>query len=50
MDKKGLLNPHTSKTHHNWAKPKFQKSQMNGQTEVSLNNQILRINAKARHW
>ncbi|MDI7742753.1 YpzG family protein [Lysinibacillus fusiformis] len=50
MDKKGILDPHSSKNHSNWAKPKFQKSQVNGKTELTLTNQILRTNAKARHW
>lgn len=31
-------------------KPKYQKSQINGQTEVSLHNQLLRIDAKARQY
>ncbi|MBB5148425.1 MULTISPECIES: YpzG family protein [Ureibacillus] len=31
-------------------KPKYQKSQINGQTEISLHNQILRTDAKARQY
>ncbi|QCR34086.1 YpzG family protein [Lysinibacillus sp. SGAir0095] len=50
MDKKGILDPHSSKNHRNWAKPKIQKSQVNGKTEISLHNQILRTDAKARHY
>ncbi|MEK9199965.1 YpzG family protein [Ureibacillus sp. 179-F W5.1 NHS] len=50
MDRKGLLNPNSQKNHRNWEKPKIQKSQMNGQTEISLHNQILRSEAKARQF
>ncbi|MED3662200.1 YpzG family protein [Ureibacillus sp. FSL K6-8385] len=31
-------------------KPKHQKSLINGQTEVSLHNQLLRADAKARQY
>lgn len=31
-------------------KPKYQKSQVNGKTEISLHNQILRADAKARQY
>lgn len=31
-------------------KPKYQKSQVNGQTEISLHNQMLRTDAKARQY
>lgn len=50
MDNKGILGPHSSKNHSNWDKPKFQKSQVNGKTELTLSNQILRSNAKAHRW
>jgi len=50
MNNKGILDPHSAKNHSNWDKPKIQKSQVNGRTEVTLSNQILRTNAKARHW
>ncbi len=50
MDKKGIFDPHFSRNHSNWGKPKFQKSQVNGKTEISLHNQILRTDAKARHY
>lgn len=36
--------------HHNWTRPKRQKSQVNGHTEMSQNNIILRSNAKAHRW
>lgn len=36
--------------HHNWTRPKRSKSQVNGHTEMSLNNYILRSNAKAHRW
>ncbi|MCU9615071.1 YpzG family protein [Caldibacillus lycopersici] len=35
---------------HNWTRPKRSKSQVNGHTEMSQNNIILRSNAKAHHW
>ncbi|HWK22742.1 MAG TPA: YpzG family protein [Ureibacillus sp.] len=50
MGNKGMLGPHSSRNHRNWEKPKIQKSQMNGQTEISLHNQILRTDAKARQY
>lgn len=36
--------------HHNWTRPKRMKSQVNGHTEMSQNNIILRSNAKAHRW
>lgn len=36
--------------HHNWTRTKRQKSQMNGHTEMSPSNIILRSNAKAHRW
>jgi hypothetical protein len=48
MDKKGLLGLSSTKNHRNWQKPNIQKSQVNGRTEVSLHNQLLRWDAKAR--
>ncbi|WP_129728536.1 MULTISPECIES: YpzG family protein [Bacillaceae] len=33
-----------------WTRPKRQKSQINGQTEPSQTNIILRSNAKAHRW
>lgn len=34
-------------THHNFDKPKQQKSQVNGKTEMTHENRILRAEAKA---
>ena len=50
MSKKDALDPKSQKIHQNWTRNKHQKSQVNGQTEVTLQNQILRINAKARQF
>ncbi|MGN7476835.1 YpzG family protein [Solibacillus silvestris] len=50
MDKKGVIAPKSKKIHHNWTSDKHQKSQIKGETEVTLHNQILRINAKARQF
>lgn len=36
--------------HHNWTRTKRQKSQVNGQTEMTVKNIILRSNAKAHRW
>lgn len=35
------------KTHHNFDKPKQQKSQVNGKTEMTQQTQILKAEAKA---
>ena len=50
MDKKGFTDPKSKKIHQNWASDKHQKSQIKGETEVTLHSQILRINAKARQF
>ena len=44
------LDPKSQKIHHNWTRSKHQKSQVNGQTEVTLHNQLLRIAAKAKQF
>lgn len=44
------LDPKSQKIHRNWSRVKHQKSQVNGQTEVSLHNQILRSQAKANQF
>ncbi|WP_082193236.1 YpzG family protein [Bacillus rubiinfantis] len=36
--------------HHTWTRPKRQKSQVNGQTQMTQNTIILRSNAKAHRW
>ncbi|MCM3388759.1 YpzG family protein [Ureibacillus chungkukjangi] len=50
MGKKGILDPNSSKNHRNWEKPKFHKSQMNGETKISLHNQLLRTAAKVSRF
>lgn len=47
MSKKIELDPKSQKIHQNWTRIKHQESQVNGQTEVSLHNQKLRIAAKS---
>jgi hypothetical protein len=44
------LDPHSQLFHHNWTRPKRSKSQVNGNTQPSKNNIILRLNAKAHRW
>lgn len=50
MGKPDHLDPKSQQIHHNWTRTKRQKSQVNGQTEVTLKNRILRIEAKARQF
>ncbi|MCE4047253.1 MULTISPECIES: YpzG family protein [Bacillaceae] len=50
MSYKDNLDPHSELFHHNWTRPKRSKSQVNGHTEMSRNNLILRRNAKANRW
>ena len=42
--------PKALRTYQNWEKPKFHKSQVNGRTEITLHNQLLRSEAKARQF
>ncbi len=35
---------------HNWTRPKRFKSQVNGQTQMTLDKIILRSDAKAHRW
>ncbi|MFC4410851.1 YpzG family protein [Chungangia koreensis] len=44
------LDPKSQQIHHNWTRQKHQKSQVNGRTEISLHNKILRSEAKARQF
>ena len=44
------LDPKSQKIHHNWSRQKRFKSQVNGRTEISLHNKILRSEAKARQF
>ena len=48
MSKKETLDPKSQKIHQNWTRIKHAKSQVNGETEVSLHNQILKIAAKSK--
>lgn len=48
MSKKEELDPKSQKIHHNWTRIKRQKSQVNGETDVTLHNQLLRIMAKSK--
>ena len=51
MGKKGELDPKSQKIHQNWtSSTKHQKSQVNGETEVTLHNQLLRSAAKAHQF
>lgn len=50
MGKKDELDPKSQKIHQIWTKIKHQKSQVNGETEVSLHNQLLRSNAKSKQF
>ncbi|MEH7113195.1 MULTISPECIES: YpzG family protein [Bacillaceae] len=44
------LDPQSQKFHHNWTRPKRVTTQVNGQTQRSQHNIILRSNAKAHKW
>jgi|GEM_PF-3632793 hypothetical protein len=44
------LEPTEHKFRSLWMRPKRQKSQAGGQTEISLKNRILRSDAKAHRW
>ena len=50
MGKKDELDPKSQKIHQNWTSTKHQKSQVNGETEVTLHNRLLRSNAKAHQF
>lgn len=50
MSYKDRLDQHSELFHHNWTRPKRSKSQVNGHTEMSQTNIILRSNAKAHRW
>ena len=40
----------SQKIHQNWTTVKHQKSQVNGQTEITLHNRLLRSQAKANQF
>ncbi|WML56368.1 MULTISPECIES: YpzG family protein [Bacillaceae] len=50
MSYRDHLDPHSELFHHTFTRPKRQKSQVNGQTQVTQNTIILRSNAKAHRW
>ncbi|MCY8209158.1 YpzG family protein [Bacillus subtilis] len=55
MSYRNRLDQHSELFHHNWTRPgrtrpKRSKSQVNGHTEMSQTNIILRSNAKAHRW
>ena len=50
MGKKVDLDPKSQKIHQGWSQTKHEKSQVNGQTEISLHNQLLRSAAKAKQF
>lgn len=50
MGKKGEFDPKTQKIHQNVTSNKHLKSQVNGETEVTLQNQLLRSAAKANQF
>ncbi|MGM9950938.1 MAG: YpzG family protein [Lysinibacillus sp.] len=50
MSKQDKLDPKSQKIHQNWTRIKHSKSQVNGETEISLHNRILRSEAKARQF
>lgn len=50
MGKKGQLDPKSQKIHQNWTRIKHQKSQVNGETEITLHNQMLRTAAKSKQF
>lgn len=50
MSNKDQLDPKSQKIHQNWTRIKHSKSQVNGETKISLHNQLLRSEAKARQF
>ncbi|PLS17692.1 YpzG family protein [Bacillus sp. M6-12] len=50
MSYRGQLDQNSLLFHHNWTRPKRFNSQVNGHTEMSRSNIILRRNAKAHRW
>ena len=50
MGKMVKSDPKTQKIHQSWTSEKHQKSQVNGQTEETLHNRLLRAEAKARQF
>ena len=50
MSKKMELDSKSQKIHQNWTQIKHAKSQVNGKTEVSLHNKMLRVAAKSKQF
>ena len=50
MGKNESVDPKSQKIHQNFTSIKQQKSQVNGKTEISLHNQLLRSAAKAKQF
>lgn len=50
MGKQEHLDPKSQKIHRNWSKIKHQKSQVNGETEITLHNRLLRVAAKSKQF
>ncbi|GLC89223.1 YpzG family protein [Lysinibacillus piscis] len=50
MSKFERLDPKSQKIHRNWTRIKHAKAQVNGETEITLHNRILRSEAKARQF
>ncbi|MGX9134535.1 YpzG family protein [Rummeliibacillus sp. JY-2-4R] len=44
------LDPKSQKVHQLWTRVKHAKSQVNGQSELTLHNRILKSEAKARQF
>ncbi|MEG0383751.1 YpzG family protein [Solibacillus cecembensis] len=50
MSRPNELDPKSRKIRRNWTRMKHAKSQVNGETEISLHNRLLRSEAKARQF
>ena len=50
MSRPENLDPKSQKIHHNWTRIKHSKSQVNGETQITLHNRLLRSEAKARQF
>jgi hypothetical protein len=50
MGKSDHLDPKSQKVHQLWTRLKHSKSQVKGQSEITLHNRLLRSEAKARQF
>lgn len=50
MSKKDEFDPKSQKIQQSWTRTKHKNSQVNGQTEITLHNQLLRSAAKAKQF